>query len=312
VQKKQHSYGFKVNQFDPSKKIVIDPLLYSTYIGGESIDQSESIFVDSTGCAYITGWTYSSDFPITNAFDTLSDNTYDAFVLKLSATGDSLVYATYIGGGGSDYGHGLYVDSSGFAYITGETQSRDFPTVNAYQHSYKGGSDAFVVKLAPSGDSILYSTYFGGSYLDFAQNIWVNSTGYAYVTGYTGSFDFPVKNAVDSALNGDFDAFIFNLDDTGSSLVYSTYIGGSDTEHSEDIFVDALGNAYITGWTYSSDFPTVNANDATLNGIYDAFVVKLSLNGSTFLYATYIGGNSIERSSSIYVDSLGCAYITGY
>ncbi len=312
VRKSDNSYGFALNQYDPSKKLIIDPLLYSTYVGGDSEDWGEDIYLDANGYAYLTGYTMSTDFPTVSGYDTTHDGTYDVFVFKLSPTGDSLLYSTYIGGDTSDYGQSIYVDGGGYAYVTGYTQSANFPTVNAYNPVLNGSYDAFVLKLAPSGNSLLYSTYIGGTSSDYSQSIYVDDEDSAYITGYTQSINFPTTNFSDSNLNGTTDAFVLKLSPTGDSLNYSTYVGGESKDYAEDICVDINGSAYVTGRTYSTDFPTTNAYDATLNGTYDAFVFKLTPTGDSFNYSTFVGGESTDRGEAICVDESKNVYITGY
>ena len=307
-------FGFNVGDYDRSRPLVIDPLLYSTYVGGSSGDCGNGIAVDSTGNAYITGYTYSIDFPTVNAHNTTLGWS-DCFVFKLSSAGDALLYSTYVGGSSGDCGNGIAVDSAGNAYVTGYTLSADFPTVNAYDSTFNGGyvtGDCFVLKLPSAGDTLLYSTYVGGNDTDFGGQIAVDSTGFAYVTGHTASTDFPTVNATDNTFGGDYDCFVFKLSSDGDTLLYSTYVGGSDNDFGKGIAVDSAGNAYVTGMTGSTLFPTVNAYDSTFNGrYYDCFVFKLSSAGNTLLYSTYVGGSSDEFAYGIAVDSTGNAYVTG-
>ena len=261
-----------------------DILIYSTYLGGEIDDVGIGIAVDGSGNAYVTGQTYSTNFPTLNPYQT-DQVGYDAFVTKLSAAGDSLVYSSYLGGSSNDYGRGIAVDGSGCAYVTGETVSSDFPTHNAYDASFNAdypyfGYDAFVTKFSSTGDSLIYSTYLGGANGDWGNGIAVDGSGNAYVTGVTHSyFNFPTLNAYDASSNGDYDAFVTKFSAVGNALIYSTFLGGGDFDRGYGIAVDGSGNAYVTGYTRSSDFPTQNAYDTTFNdgGDYgDGFVTKLS------------------------------------
>ncbi len=209
-----------------------------------------------------------------------------------------LVYATYLGGGGNDYGHGITVDRAGNVYVTGVTASTDFPaTLGAYDTTGNGVGDVFVAKLDVSGTALVYSTYLGGSSADSGNGIAVDGFGNAYVTGDTGSTDFPATpGAYDTTFNGGSysDVFVAKLDLSGTALVYSTYIGGSSDDYGRGITVDGFGNAYVTGWTPSPNFPaTPRAFDTTYNGD-DGFVVKLSFppaelprTGQTTCYDTY-------------------------
>lgn len=296
-------------------------LVYSTYLGGKNWDIGYGIAVDKAGNAYVTGSTYSTDFPTKNAFDSTS-NGADVFVTKLNATGNALVYSTYLGGRSSEEGSGITVDKAGNAYLTGTTTSGNFPVKNAYDSTY-ALSDAFVTKLNATGNALLYSTFFGGSSFDDGYGIAVDSTGYAYVTGRTTSSNFPIKNAFDSThvKNGTHDAFVSKLNPSvagSGSLVYSSYLGGElKNDQGYGIAVDSAGNAYVTGRTQSSDFPTKNAFDSTLNSAYsdDAFVTKVNpatSGASSLVYSSYLGGNFSDFGHGIAVDLLGNAYVTGY
>jgi len=306
-------YAFNVPEYDKTRPLVIDPVLvYSTYLGGSNYDFGIGIAVDSQGNAYVTGGTGSTDFPTKNAFQGSIRGSFDAFVTKLSPQG-SLVYSTYLGGSGDDFGDRIAVDSVGNAYVTGWTGSTDFPTKNAYQGSYRAG-DVFVTKLSPEGNSLIYSTYLGGSGNDEVVGIAVDSQGNAYVTGVTGSSDFPTKNAYQGSIRGFVDAFVTKIDTTKSgvdSLIYSTYLGGSNWDLGLGIAVDSVGNAYVTGWTNSTDFPTKNAYQRLNRGDEDAFVIKLSPSGS-LIYSTYLGGSGNDEGVGIAVDSQGNAYVTGW
>ncbi len=288
-------------------------LVYSTYLGGSSYDIGYSIAVDGSGCAYVTGYTYSTNFPTENAWDGSHNGSYEAFVTKLSASGNSLLYSTYLGGTGRDYGYGIAVDGSGCAYVTGTTWSTDFPTENAYDDSYNGFGDvdAFVTKLSAAGNSLIYSTYLGGSDGESGYGIAVDGSGCAYVTGTTISTNFPTESAWDDSHNGSGDAFVTKLSASGSSLIYSTYLGGSNYENCRGIAVDGSGCAYVTGHTSSTNFPTENAWDDSHNGSYEAFVTKLSASGNSLLYSTYLGGTGRDYGYGIAVDGSGCAYVTG-
>jgi hypothetical protein len=304
--------GCKVASWDRQRPLVIDPVMaYSTYLGGSSTDNGFGIAVDGSGNAYVTGETYSSDFPMVNALYETHGGGYDAFIFKLSADGSQAVYSTYLGGSGYDGGHAIAVDGSGNAYITGYTDSSDFPTVNALYETYGGGQfDAFIFKLSADGSQAVYSTYLGGSSRDYGFAIAVDGSGNAYVTGETYSSNFPTVNSVYPCRG--WDAFIFKLSADGSQAVYSTYLGGSSSDYGDAIAVDGSGNAYVTGRTYSSNFPTVNALYLTHGGgVVDAFIFKLSADGSQAVYSTYLGGSGWDEVHGIAVDSSGNAYVTG-
>ncbi|MBI3734395.1 MAG: SBBP repeat-containing protein [Chloroflexi bacterium] len=227
-------------------------LLYSTFLGGSSDDWGYGIAVDASGAAYVTGYTFSSNFPTTpGAFDTRYNGDGDVFVSKLNASGTALVYSTVLGGIiGSESGLAIAVDASGAAYVTGYTRSSAFPTTpGAFDTSYNGGPyDAFVTKLNASGSALLYSTFLGGSSDDYGYGIAVDVSGAAYVTGYTASSGFPTTpGAFDTSYNGGFDVFVTKLNASGSTLVYSTFLGGSNDDWSLGIAVDVSGAAYVTG-----------------------------------------------------------------
>jgi hypothetical protein len=266
-------------------------LIYSTYLGGSAFifgrgvldDAVNGIAVDAAGNAYVTGTTSALDFPTVNPFQATKGGGgffgADAYVAKLNPTGSALIYSTYLGGGaggGGDTGLAIAVDAGGSAYITGQANSSDFPTFNAIQASSGGGGDAYVTKLNASGSALVYSTYLGGNDLDQGAGIALDGAGNAYVTGFTSSTNFPVVNAVQSTLNGFDDIFVVKLNPTGTTLVYATYLGGSDFDEGGAIAVDSAGNAYVTGSTQSADFPTVNPYQSVRRGLFsDAFVAKL-------------------------------------
>jgi hypothetical protein len=288
---------------------------YSTYLGGSSFDEGLSIAVDSAGAAYLTGRTSSTDFPTTaGAFDTSANGELDGFVTKVDPAGSSFAYSTYLGGSGPDVGNGIAVDPAGAAYLTGQTQSTDFPTTaGAFDTAENGGGEAFITKLDPAGSGLAYSTYLGGSGPDLGNGIAVDSAGAAYVTGSTNSTDFPTSTgAFDTSANGDLDGFVTKVDPAGSSLAYSTYLGGSSFDLGADIAVDSAGAAYVIGGTFSTNFPTTAGSfDSTFNGIVDLFIAKLNPAGSALSDSTYLGGSSIDLGAEIAVDSTGAAYVTG-
>jgi len=298
-------------------------LVYSTYLGGSNEDFGHGIDVDDSGNAYVTGSTDSPDFPTHNPYQgTIEGNNY-AFVTKLSPGGDTLVYSTCLGGRddnsppGLSHGYDIAVDISGNAYITGSTDSPEFPTQNPYQGTYAGGYyDAFVTKLSPGGNTLVYSTYLGGSGGDQGYGIAVDGNDNAYVTGETtSSFDFSTQNPIQTSSGAIGDAFITKINAAGSALVYSTYLGGGDMDRGYDIAIDGGDNAYVTGYTFSYDFPTQNPIQASNGeiGEEDAFVTKINAAGSAWVYSTYLGGsNNPDCGEGIAVDSSGNAYVTGY
>jgi hypothetical protein len=288
-------------------------LVYSTYLGGSSDEVGNAIAADASGNAYVTGSTTSTDFPTQNPLQASRNGALaDVFVTKLNAAGSALIYSTYLGGSGGDEGHGIAVDASGNAYVTGSTYSTDFPTQNPLQALPHGNAEAFVTKLNAAGSALIYSTYLGGSSEDKPWGIAADASGNAYVTGSTGSYDFPTQNPLQASnLLGSVDAFVTKLNAAGSALVYSTYLGGSNTDEGRGITVDASGNVYVTGSTTSIDFPSRNPLQASFHGYQDAFVTMLNAAGSALLFSTYLGGSSYDAGRSIAVGASGNAYVTG-
>jgi len=266
-------------------------LLYATFLGGDDdLDSGRAIALDGSGNVYVTGVTWSDDFPTTpGALDrTVGGFSMDAFVTKLNPGGTTLVYSTFLGGTSHEYGNAIAVDRSGAAYVAGHTESSDFPTTpGAFDTTYNGGNaDAFVIKLDPTGSDLLYATYLGGVSYDQANAIAVDGSGAAYVAGWTIlSTDFPTTpGAFDTSLGNWGDGFVTKLHPGGSTLVYSTFLGGntssdgSGDDYADGIAVDRSGNAYVTGATDCSDFPTtVGAFDRTHDSVSDVFVAKLAL-----------------------------------
>jgi hypothetical protein len=282
-------------------------LMYSTYLGGGGADIAYGIAVYGSGNAYVTGNTASSNFPTLNPCQT-DQGGDDAFVTKLSNSGNSLIYSSYLGGGDGDAGFGIAVDGSGNAYVTGYTLSTNFPILNPYQTD-QGGRDAFVTKLSSSGSSLIYSTYLGGGGGDYGYGIVVDGNGKAYVTGLTGSSNFPTLNPYQTDQGGE-DAFVTKLSNSGNSLIYSTYLGGGDGDAGFGIAVDGSGNAYVTGYALSTNFPIQNPYQTTLQGSYDAFVTRLSedphlsLNPTTLTFSAVQNG-SLPGSQSFTITNTG-------
>ena len=292
-------------------------LVYSTFIGGSSGDNVTDLVVDSSGNAFVTGFTLSTDYPTTaGAYDTTyGGGDFDVFVTKLNAAGSSLVYSTFIGGSGYDRSNAITVDSSGNAHVTGWTDSPAYPTTpGAYETTKSVAFDAFVTKLNAVGSSIVYSTFIGGTDWEAGSSIAVDSSGSAFVAGFTKSPAYPTTaGAFDTTHNGDYDVFVTKLNAAGSSLVYSTFIGGSSDDLGIDIAVDPSGIAFVTGYTASPAYPTtVGAYDTTHDGGDDVLVTKLNAAGSSLVYSTFVGGSSDDAGSSIAVDSLGTAFVTGH
>jgi hypothetical protein len=312
------TYGFEVASYDRQYPLIIDPeLVYSTYLGGTGLDYAYGLAVDGDGNAFITGGTRSSDFPT-------KDSPYpyqgsdDVFVTKINPAGTQMVYSAILGGEGSDIAYGIAVDGQGNAYITGTTYSYTFPEKQAIL-TRGGGRDAFVAKLNAAGNDLIYSTYLGGGSTDEGYAIAADAEGNAYVTGYTLSSyinRFPTKNPLKADnLTGGPDAFVTKINPDGSALVYSTYLGGSSSDTGYGIVADDQGNAYITGETYSTDFPTKNPYQAQRGAdTYksDVFITKINVDGSDYLYSTYLGGSDDDIGQAIALDREGYIYVTGY
>jgi hypothetical protein len=307
--------GFELGAYDRTMPLTIDPVvLYGTYLGGTGDSAVNAVATDSNGNIYVAGWTDALNFPFASEREGIAGDV-DAFVMKLNAAGNTVLYLTYIGGTGTDRAYGIAVDGAGDAYVTGYTTSTDFPTSAAHQNILSGTMNAFVLKLNPAGNSLTFSTYLGGTNADSGNAIAVDTQGNAYITGDTTSTNFPILGAIQAMNNGGQDAFVVKFSPTGS-LVYGTYLGGSDDEHGTAIAVDAAGNAYVTGGTFSTNFPTANALQLASGGGQDAYVAKLNSTGSSLVYSSYLGGSggvlgAPEEGSGIAVNNLGNAFVAG-
>ncbi len=310
-------------------------LVYSTFLGGSDLDRGGDVAADGQGNAFVTGWTQSSDFPtMPGAFDFTLGGAMDAFVSKVNTSGTGLIYSAYLGGSGGDTGYAITVDYHGQAYVTGNTGSTDFPTTPGAYDTTSSGSDAFVVKVNSTGTALVYGTYLGGSYGDIGRGIAVTGALSVYVTGYTLSSDFPATTgAFDTSFNGgEVDAFVARLNSEGTNLVYATFLGGNDPvgpdngqDYGTSVAVDGSGNAYVTGLTRSRNFPTTSGafdrscgTDGTCNvtstgwAWLDAYVVKLSADGTSMVYGTFLGGSHNDLGLDIAVGSAANAYVTGW
>ncbi len=319
--------SFAVGAYDHSLPLVIDPALeFSSYMGGTGNDSANGVATDAAGNGYITGLTSSTDFPTSNAYQGSNAGANDVFISKFNANG-TLAFSTYLGGVGGDYGYGIAVDTTGAIYVTGRTASANFPTVNAYQPASGGNLDVFLSKLANDGQTLLYSTYLGGSGADVGWGVAVDSAGSAYLTGQIASTNFPTINAYQATYGGGAnDAFVARINTMvsgTSSLVYSTYLGGTNADYAggsgvtnigHGIATDGAGHAYVSGATNSDNFPTLNAYQAARVSDFDAFATKLDTGASgtaSLMYSTLIGGNNYDIGHDIAVDAAGNAYVTG-
>jgi hypothetical protein len=295
-------------------------LLWGTFLGGSLDDEGCSLILDASGNAVVTGYTTSSDFPTTpGAYDTSYNGGYydrDVFVAKLSASGSTLLWSTFLGGSDFDYARSLVLDPSGNPVVAGYTESSDFPTTpGVYDTSYNGSEDVFVTKISASGSALLWSTFLGGSGSDVGTSVVLDASGNAVVTGYTQSSDFPTTpGAYDTSFNGgyyDWDVFVAKLSASGSALVWSTFLGGSREDDGYSLVLDASANAVVTGFTASSNFPTTPGAYDTSYYNHDIFVAKLSASGSALLWSTFLGGSDDDSEYSLVLDALGSAVVTG-
>ncbi len=313
---------FVVGAYSVGRPLVIDPVLsYSTYLGGSNLDTAYDIAVDpATGDALLTGSTESVNFPTANPLQQSLGGLLDAFIVRLRADGSALVYSTYFGGSNHDIGKALAIDpSSGDAIVTGATDSPNFPVANPFQPALGGctafGCDAFMARVSVDGSALVYSTYLGGRGSDSGYDIAVDpGTGTVFVTGGTGSTDFPTVNPLQPKHGGSYDAFVARVSADGSALLFSTYLGGRASDSGIGIAVDpATGDALVIGTTHSADFPTANAWQPTFGGAGDAFLARVSADGTALAFSTYLGGSGTDYGLAIAVDpNSGGILVTGY
>ena len=285
---------------------------YSTYLGGNSSDYGYGISAGTDGRAYVTGYTGSSNFPTENPYQaTHGDGNYDVFVTALSSTGSTIFYSTYLGGSNWDRGYGISVGTDGRAYVTGITDSTDFPTKYPYQAGSGGLRDAFVTSLSSSGSDLSYSTYLGGSDDDYGMGISIGADGIVTVAGYTGSPNFPTENPYQPAYAGSYDVFVTTLSISGTALSYSTYLGGTGVDYGRGISRGADGMAYITGDTSSWNFPTQHPYQASYSGGGGTAFVSTLLSTGSLSYSTYLGGSGADSAREISQGADGRSYVTG-
>ncbi len=304
--------GFRIGTYDRAQPLIIDPVLYySTYLGGSAADYAYAIAVDKVGNTYVTGGTGSANFPTAHPLQASLRGSVDVFVTKINASGSARLYSTFLGSGGVDEGRGIAVNSRGEAYVTGSAGFSDFPMKNPTQGTWGGSGDAFLTKLNASGSGLVYSTYLGGNGIDQGNGIALDPAGNAYVVGTTNSTNFPTVNPFQAGKGAQDDAFVAKINPTGSAWVYATYLGGNNEDQGNGIAVDASGNAYLTGYTASTNFPVQSAFRGSNTGVVDAFVTKLNPAGSALVYSSYLGGSALDYGTAIAVDSSGSAYVTG-
>ncbi|MBK9051018.1 MAG: SBBP repeat-containing protein [Chloroflexi bacterium] len=292
------------------------PLIFGTFIGGEDVlpDVPHAIALDPQGNIYTTGYTESPVFPTEPGLT--PQHGIDVIITKLLPDGSDLAYAIHINPSAfnqPDWGYDLLVNNAGEAYVVGETNSFDFPlTPDALDNTFDDG-EAFFLKVAADGASLLYSTFLGGADLDGLRSLAQDSAGNFYVTGQTWSLDFPTTaGAYDGIHNGARDAFVTKLNPTGTAILYSTFLGGDTQEQGQAIGVTADGQATITGWTNSTNYPTTSgAWDETFSGVFDVFVTRLNSSGSSLSYSTFIGGDNEDRGNSLVLHNDGRVTLTG-
>ena len=294
-------------------------LNYSTFLGGTNMDIGYAIDADSSGAAYVTGSTSSLDFPTVNPYQATRDSGTDCFVTCFSPSGSALVFSTYLGGDNEDIAFSVRAGTDGTCWVGGSTYSTDFPTVNPYQASNASALsnyDAFLCHISSSGTALLYSSFLGGSNAEQGYGIVLDESGNPYLAGRTGSTDFPTVNPYQAILNGTTDVFIARFTPGDSTLVYSTYLGGSGSDYLYHIgnSLDAMAeSAYITGYTNSADFPTVNPYQASNSSAAsdNAFLARLDPTGSALVFSTYLGGSQDDEAYAVDVISSGDVFIAG-
>lgn len=304
-------------------------LIYSTFLGGNSYDQAYGIALDGNGDAYVAGDTSSTNFPTTSGAyqTTMPSGNNPAFVAELNPSGTALVYSTFLGGNSGEFAYGIALDGNGDAYVTGTTYSTDFPTTSgAYQTADPTGtatgfSHAYVTELNSAGVNLIYSTYLGGNNADYASGIVLDGNRDAYVVGSTNSTNFPTTSGAfqtadpTGATTGFSHAYVAEINFTGASLVYSTYLGGNANDNGSALVLDGNGNIYVTGQTNSSNFPTTPGafQPTDPSDYYHAYLTELSPADETNpVYSTYFGGAENNDGLGIAIDGSGAVYLTGW
>jgi hypothetical protein len=299
----QTVYGTSIDAFVTRLNISGSALLYSTFLGGESGERGYGIVVDDAGNAYVVGEVSSNDFPVTyGSYDTTHNLGEDAFITKLNSSGTGLIYSTHLGGSSTDEGYAIALDDANRAHVTGFTYSNDFPTTpGAFDSTVNGWYDVFVARLNTAGSALDYATCIGGGDYDEGYGLAVDDAGHAYVTGLTSSINYPITaGAYDVGFNNYYDAFVTKVSPSGSTLVYSTFLGGSSYDYGYSLALDDSGRVHITGATESGNFPyTSGAWDGSHNGSLDAFVSRLDAEGAVLEYSTYLGGTNREECEGI-------------
>jgi hypothetical protein len=318
----KNEIGFKLGRYDRNRELTIDPvLLYSSFLGDSDLDEGTGVAVDGSGNLYVTGFTGSTSFPGVDGSSLQPTKAYDwdIFLTKINPAGTATIYSTYIGGDGfNEYSQGITIDGSGNVYLTGGTNSSDFPGASgsSIQSTFSGGyRDAFAMKINAAGSAIVYSTYLGGSGDDLGTGIAVDGSGNAYVTGDTeGGFPGISGSSIQSTHGGGgYDIFLTKINSGGTAQTYSTYLGDSGDDSTSSVVVDGSGNAYISGATSSTAFPGVSGGSLQSSnaGGYDALIAKINSGGTAVSWATFIGGSSDDSASAIRLDGSGNVYVDG-
>lgn len=285
---------------------------YSTYLGGNQSDRSYGLAVDPGGDVVVAGMTSSTNFPVMNAFrGSFGGGLGDGFLTRISA-GGALVWSTFLGGIGNDQVYDVVRDTEGSLIVTGFTTSSNFPTANALFSRPLGGEDAFITKFNAAGNGVVFSTYFGGSNQDNGVRLTTDADNHIYITGYTSSVDFPLKNPPQLFSGGVIDAFLVKLNPDGQDATVSTYIGSEDTEGGVSLAVGQDGFIYVAGFTNSVGFYAINSLSGFLHGLRDGFLMKLTADAGEVVFSTFVGGFGIDGVSAIALDPAGNVYVTGF
>ncbi|MBI2388171.1 MAG: SBBP repeat-containing protein [Deltaproteobacteria bacterium] len=303
--------GFELDGWSGDVPVVIDPAVsWSSYLGGGGDEGTVAMTIDAAGNVLLAGSTKSGDFPATAGLDTsFGGGERDAFVTKVTASG-AHVWSTYLGGAGDDGANGIAVDGSGNVFVTGGTDSADFPATGGFDTTLNL-MDGFVTKLGSAG-TIAWSSYLGGSAPDYASSVAVDTGGNLFVVGATTSADFPSSGGFDTSLGGSggaYDAFITKISGAGA-IAWSSYLGGSSHDFARGVAIDPSGDALVVGMVQSADFPTTGGFQTTYGGLSDAFVTKVS-SGGTLAWSSYLGGNDIENGASVAIDASGAVLLVG-
>jgi len=306
-----------LSTYDRAHPLTIDPtIVYSTYLGGNAQNVAAGIAVDGSGSTYVIGSLESPSYPDLNPFQQTSSTSQLVVLAKFLPDGQALQYYTYVGGTGQNYGLAIAIDASGGAYAAGDTTSKNFPVLNAAQPMFGGGvSNAFIFKLTPTGQ-LTYSTYLGGGNQDQANGLAVDPSGAAFVTGYTYSTDFPVKNALQPTMTAAPDAFVAKLSPDGGQFEFATYLGGNSSDYGKNIALDSSGNPVVVGSTSSTDFPVLSPLQASLGGPImfssSGFITRISSAGDKILYSTYFGpGTAYVALEDVVLDGSGNILVSG-